>query len=216
MKDIIIITGGSNGLGKAIVDYSLHKDLIVCNLDREKSNTNNENYKEFIGDIADEKFVEDSIDEISKLGNIKYLINNAGEPSFKLPSEYNKSDIDKCFKGLQGMILCSANTLKIKNEQDLKIVNIMSSAALRGNKQESVYCATKWGEKGYTESLKVAKVIGVYPGGINTSFYKNSRDYVTVEKQNSFMNPSEVAKIICDNIFSDLNLNVADIIIERN
>ena len=222
MKDILIITGGTNGLGRAIVDYSLHKDLVVCNLDREKSSINDENYKEFIGDISDEKFVEDSIKEILKLGNIKYLINNAGEPSFKLPSEYNKSDIDKCFKGLQGMILCSSNTLRVKNEKNLKIVNIMSSAALRGNKQESVYCATKWGEKGYTESLKAAykgtsvKIIGVYPGGINTNFYKNSRDYVTVEKQSTFMNPNEVAKIICDNIFSDLNLNVADIIIERN
>jgi len=222
MKDILIVTGGSNGLGRAIVEYSLSKDLIVCNLDKEKSIIDNINYKEFIGDISDEQFVKNSIKEISELGNIKYLINNAGEPSFKLPTEYVKEDIDKCFKGLQGMILCSANTLKIKNEQNLKIVNIMPSAALRGNKQESVYCATKWGEKGYTESLKVAykgtsvKVIGVYPGGINTEFYKNSRDYVTVEKQNTFMNPNEVAKIICDNIFSDLNLNVADLIIERN
>ena len=222
MKDILIVTGGSNGLGKAIVEYSLNKDVIVCNLDKEKSNIDNLDYKEFIGDVSDEHFVKQSIKKISELGNIKYLINSAGEPSFKLPAEYNKEDIEKCFKGLQGMILCSANTLKIKNEQDLKIVNIMSSAALRGNKQESVYCATKWGEKGYTESLKVAykgtsvKVVGVYPGGINTDFYKNSRDYVTEEKQNTFMNPNEVAKIICDNIFSDLNLNVADIIIERN
>lgn len=221
MKDILIITGGSNGLGKAIIEYSLNKNIMICNLDKDKS-INNNYYKEFIGDISDEKFVENSISEISKLGNIKYLINNAGEPSFKLPSEYNKSDIDKCFKGLQGMILCSANTLRVKKEQDLKIVNIMSSAALRGNKQESVYCATKWGEKGYTESLKSAykgtsvKVVGVYPGGINTDFYKNSRDYVPLEKQNTFMNPNEVAKIICDNIFTDLNLNVADIFIERN
>lgn len=222
MKDILIVTGGSNGLGKSIVKYSLSKNLIVCNLDKEKSIFDNINYKEFIGDVSDEQFIKQSIKEISELGNIKYLINNAGEPSFKLPAEYKKEDIDKCFKGLQGMILCSANTLRIKNEQDLKIVNIMSSAALRGNKQESVYCATKWGEKGYTESLKVAykgtsvKVIGVYPGGINTEFYKNSRDYVTIEKQNTFMNPDEVAKIICDNTFSDLNLNVADLIIERN
>lgn len=222
MKDILIVTGGSNGLGRAIVEYSLSKDLMVCNLDKEKSIIDNINYKEFIGDISDEQFVKNSIKEISELGNIKYLINNAGEPSFKLPTEYVKEDIDKCFKGLQGMILCSANTLKIKNEQNLKIVNIMSSAALRGNKQESVYCATKWGEKGYTESLKVAykgtsvKVIGVYPGGINTEFYKNSRDYVTEEKQSTFMNPNEVAKIICDNIFTNLNLNIADIIIERN
>lgn len=223
MKDVLIITGGSNGLGKSIIEYSLsNKDILVCNLDKEKSVINNINYKEFIGDVSDCIFVSQSIKEISELGNIKYLINNAGEPSFKLPPYYNKDDIDKCFKGLYGMILCSSNTLTIKDEQDLKIVNIMSSAALRGNKQEAVYCATKWGEKGYTESLKVAykgtsfKVIGVYPGGINTNFYKNSRDYVTEEKQNTFMNPDDVAKVICDNVFSDLNLNVADIIIERN
>lgn len=222
MKDIIIVTGGSNGLGKAIVDYSLNNNLIVCNLDKDKLIIDNENYKEFIGDVSDENFVKNSINEISKLGNIKHLINNAGEPSFKMPTEYCKDDIEKCFKGLQGMILCSTNVLKVKNEENVKIVNIMSSAALRGNKQESVYCATKWGERGYTESLKTAykgttvKIIGVYPGGINTNFYANSRDYVSIEKQNTFMNPNEVAKIICDNVFSDLNLNVADIIIERN
>ncbi len=120
------------------------------------------------------------------------------------------------------MILFSTQCLKVKNEADLKIINIMSSAALRGNKQEAVYCATKWGERGYTESLKVAykgtsvKVIGVYPGGINTNFYKNSRDYVSEEKQSSFMNPSDVAKTILDNVLNETNLTVADIIIERN
>ena len=60
------------------------------------------------------------------------------------------------------------------------------------------------------------KIVGVYPGGMNTDFYKDSRDYVSPQKQQSFMNPNDVAKAICENIFSDLNLNVADIIIERN
>ncbi len=222
MKNIIIITGGSSGLGKSIVEYSLKKDLFVYNLDREKLELSNNNYKCLIGDISDENFVVESINEISKVGDIKYLINNAGEPSFKIPVEYTKDNMEKCFKGLQGMILCTTNVLKIKNEKNLKIVNIMSSAALRGNKQEAVYCAAKWGERGYTESLKTAykgtsvKVVGVYPGGMNTNFYKNSRDYISVEKQETFMNPDEVAKIICDNVFSDLNLNVADIVIERN
>ena len=173
-------------------------------------------------DISDGEFVKNVINEISNLGNIKILINNAGEPSFKLPTKYEKEDIDKCFKGLEGMILFSTETLKIKQEKNLKIVNIMSSAALRGNKQEAVYCATKWGERGYTESLKVAykgtsvKVIGVYPGGINTEFYKNSRDYVSEEKQSTFMKPHDVAKTIIDNITNKNNLTVADIIIERN
>ena len=229
MEDkIIIITGGASGLGLELVKQSIERGLYVCNIDwnlskmKELEVNYKENYKGFVGDISDESFIKNTITEISKLGNIKYLINNAGEPSFKLPCDYSKNDIDKCFKGLQGMIIVSTETLKVKEEQDLKIVNVMSSAALRGNKQEAVYCATKWGEKGYTESLKVAykgtsvKIIGVYPGGINTDFYKNSRDYVSEEKQNSFMDPKDVADTILNNILSPVNLTVADIIIERN
>ena len=96
----------------------------------------------------------------------------------------------------------------------------MSSAALKGNKNETVYCATKWGERGYTESLKAeykgtsVKVVGVYPGGMNTNFWKDSRDYVSVEKSDTFMNPVDVAKVIMDNISYD-SLNIADIMIER-
>lgn len=227
-KEVVIITGGASGLGLELVKQFIEKDYFVCNIDRNTEkmkmldNTYNNNYRGFIGDISDSVFVKDIIDEISRFGNIKILINNGGEPSFKIPTEYEKEDIDKCFKGLQGMILFSTETLKAKEEKNLKIVNIMSSAALRGNKQEAVYCATKWGERGYTESLKVAykgtsvKVIGVYPGGINTEFYKNSRDYVSKEKQATFMKPYDVAKTIIDNVTNGTNLTVADIIIERN
>ncbi len=226
-KNIVIITGGASGLGLELIKQFIEKNYFVCNIDRDfekmkvLDNTYRENYKGFIGDISDNESVKNIINEISNLGNINILINNAGEPSFKLPTKYEKEDIDKCFKGLQGMILFSTETLKVKEEKDLKIINIMSSAALRGNKQEAVYCATKWGERGYTESLKVAykgtsvKVIGVYPGGINTEFYKNSRDYVSEEKQSTFMKPCDVARTIIDNVTNETNLTVADIIIER-
>lgn len=228
MNRIIIITGGANGLGKELVKQAINRGFFVCNIDRDNNRMElmqqefKDNYQGFIGDISDEDFVKDTINNISSIGEIEVLINNAGEPSFKMPTHYTKEDINKCFKGLEGMIVCSTEVLKIKNEQNLKIVNIMSSAALRGNKQEAVYCATKWGEKGYTESLKVAykgtsvKVIGVYPGGINTNFYKNSRDYVSLEKQNTFMDPKDVANTILSNVINDNNLTVADIIIERN
>ena len=228
MNDIIIITGGASGLGLELVKQSLEKGLVVCNIDkdtekmRKLDNDFKENYKGFCGDISNEEFMTDTINEINNMGNIKVLINNAGDPSFKIPTEYIKEDIDKCFKGLHGMIIASTQVLKAKEEKDVKIVNVMSSAALRGNKQESVYCATKWGERGYTESLKACykgtsvKIIGVYPGGINTNFYKDSRDYVTEEKQGTFMNPTEVANTIMNNIFCTNNLTVADIIIERN
>ena len=152
-KDIVIITGGASGLGKELVKQFIEKKYLVCNIDRdiekmkELEYTYKENYKGFIGDISDSIFVKETIENISKIGEIKILINNAGEPSFKLPTKYEKEDIDKCFKGLHGMILFSTETLKAKEERDLKIVNIMSSAALRGNKQEAVYIVQQSGEK---------------------------------------------------------------------
>lgn len=228
MKNIMIVTGGTSGLGLELVKQGLERELFVCNIGRNEEKMNElaksfkENYQGFCGDVSDEDFMINTIEEINKLGKISILINNAGEPSFRLPTEYRKNDIEKCFKGLQGMIIASTQVLKVAQEKDLKIVNIMSSAALRGNKQESVYCATKWGERGYTESLKAAykgtsvKVIGVYPGGINTNFYNNSRDYVSEEKQDSFMNPAEVADVIMQNVLNKNNLTIADIVIERN
>ncbi len=59
-------------------------------------------------------------------------------------------------------------------------------AALKGNKDEALYCADKWEERGYTESLKV------------------------------FMNPKDVSTVIIDNITNYKNLNVSDIFIEGN
>ena len=166
--------------------------------------------------------MKNSVAAISKIGHIDLLINNAGQPSFKVPSAYEAADVDKCLKGLKGMILWSVETLKADGEQDLKIANVMSTAATRGNANESVYCATKWGEKGYTTSLKAAykgtsvKVVGVYPGGIDTDFYHDSHDYVSLDKQHSFMSAAELAEVVLFNLVNDANLTVTDIEINRN
>ena len=93
-KDIVIITGGASGLGKELVKQFIEKKYLVCNIDRdiekmkELEYTYKENYKGFIGDISDSIFVKETIENISKIGEIKILINNAGEPSFKLPTKY--------------------------------------------------------------------------------------------------------------------------------
>ena len=158
MNSIAIVSGGANGLGLELVKILHNKGYFVCNIDKDKKALNemesmfNNNYKAYCGNVADENFIVATINEISKIGNIKALFNNAGSPVFKMPTEYTSKDVELCFEGLKGMIYLSANTLKFMNKNGGKIINVMSSAALRGNKQESVYCATKWAERGYTES----------------------------------------------------------------
>ena len=226
MDKILVITGGTSGLGLELVKAAIEKGYYVCNLarNREKMTALNEqftsNYKGFTGDISDEGFVKNSIAEIAASGTIVCLINCAAKACFKPAAQYSAEDFDATFAGVKGMILCTTEVLKATNESNVKIVNIMSSAALKGNKMESLYCASKWGERGYTESLKAeykgtsVKIMGVYPGGMNTGFWSDSRDYVSEEKSNSFMDPKDVAKVIIDNISFD-GLDVADITIER-
>ena len=140
----------------------------------------------------------------------------------RVPTAYEAADVDKCLKGLKGMILWTVETLKACGEQNVKIAQIMSTAATRGNANESVYCATKWGEKGYTKSLQAAykgtsvKVVAVYPGGIDTAFYRDSRDYVSEAKQHTFMQPGPLAEVILFNLINEANLTVTDIEINRN
>lgn len=101
-----------------------------------------------------------------------------------------------------------------------KIANILSTAALKGNVNESLYCAAKWGARGYTESLKSTfkntniKVISVCQGGMNTDFWDKNRDYVPKEKSSTWMDAKDVAKTIYENI-TNKNLNVSEIAIER-
>ncbi|NEG96093.1 short-chain dehydrogenase [Bifidobacterium primatium] len=228
-KKLAIVTGSAMGLGYELARQLIGRGWFVAGIDFNEERQVElarefpaDSYHGFVGDVSDELFVKKSVAEIAGIGHIDLLINNAGQPSFKEPAKYEAADVDKCLKGLRGMILWSVETLRVTGERDLKIANVMSTAATRGNANESVYCATKWGERGYTQSLKAAykgssvKVVGVYPGGIDTDFYRDSHDYVSLEKQHSFMSPAELAEVILFNLVNDANLTVSDILIERN
>ena len=81
MNKIMIITGGTSGLGKELLKEAINRGFFVCNLARNKEKMDaleveyTQNYKGFIGDVTDAEFVRSSISEISKLGNIYCLIN---------------------------------------------------------------------------------------------------------------------------------------------
>ena len=113
----------------------------------------------------------------------------------------------------------STNALKAMKDKGGTIVTILSTAALKGNPKESVYCAVKWGARGYCEALKAnykgsnIKVITVCPGGINTPFWKkNCGLSPNVEK---FMNPAELATVIYNNVIEKETLFCPEMIIEK-
>ena len=215
-RKVMIVTGGSAGLGLELVRRGLDAGFYVCNLGRnpEKMAALDEeftgrDYCGFVGDVADERFVAEAVAKASEIGQIAFLFNNAQKSVFKAPTEFTISDIEESFDGIRAMLQCTKHVLLTCGEEDVHIVNIMSTAALKGKKQESLYCAVKWGARGYTEALKATyadtsvKVTGVFPGGMNTGFWDEARDYISAEKSDTFMDPADVAAQIMNHVLGD-------------
>jgi uncharacterized protein len=128
--------------------------------------------------------------------------------------------IDDVFEAnIKGMILLTSEILRITPENEyLNIVNIMSTSALAGRDQETIYCAAKWGARGYTEALRTElkgskrNIIAVYPGGMKTDFWKipgQNRDI------SGFMDPKEVAGKIVHAVLNTRSAVVTDLTINR-
>lgn len=234
MKKITIITGGSKGVGKELAKEFLLKGENVCIIARTKtelektrnelSNMTSNDVIAYVGDVSDENFVKRFYAEISKKYDITCLVNNAGVGRFASIYDNNKKMIDDIFPGIvYGTILMTTYALPyLKQNKDIsKVVNIISQSGRRTYKNESVYCAAKWAQEGYSQCLRSetfgtnVKVVNVYPGGINSGFWNASRDYVNVDVQKTFASTEEVAKIIVDNLYNKDSLILKDIVFEQ-
>jgi short-subunit dehydrogenase len=77
------------------------------------------------------------------------------------------------------------------------IINVISTASLRGIPSETVYCAAKWGVRGFTQGLQEEaaahriRVTAVLPGGVATEFWSGASErQAPMEK---FLTPQQVA-----------------------
>ena len=150
----------------------------------------------------------------------EYLFNNAGIGLFAHASELNSEMIDRAFEAnVKGMMLLTSQILRITpKEEELTIVNIMSTSALVGRAEEAVYCAAKWGARGFTEALRAElkgtkrNVIAVYPGGMQTDFWKTEGQNRDIS---GFMDPALVADKIVNAVMLSNKTLVTDITINR-
>lgn len=218
-KDCVVITGGNSGLGGELVKLFKQKYDVISISRSKREEIPSVRY--FYGDVSDEEFVKSVYEKLEPKYNLKFLINNAATGRFGEPKENNSKKISEVLNGgLVGLILNTTYALPLMEECGGKIVNIMSTAGQKANPNESLYCACKWGARGYTESLKAyykgtnIKVVGVYPGGMNTAFWDKNRDYLPKEKTDNFMKVEDVAKVIYGNV-TNQDLYVSDIVIER-
>ena len=177
----VLVTGSSNGIGKAIASKFLDEGHEVIGFDIEKATINNSNYKHYIQDICGNL---PDIDDIN-------IINNAGVQ--------NDNDIDVNLKGTINV------TEKYINKNIKSIVFIASSSASTGS-EFPLYAASKGGLVAYMKNiaLRVARYgatsNSISPGGVITRINKHILDSPKLYKEvlnetllNKWASPEEIA-----------------------
>ncbi|MDQ0159826.1 SDR family NAD(P)-dependent oxidoreductase [Alkalibacillus salilacus] len=203
-----LITGGGSGLGQALAlryakqGYSIY---LVGRTENKLADTKEQIEKQ--GGQAETLTADitnwDSVQSLAKqVGPIDLLINNAGVGFFNTIENLEKNEIDTMVDvNVNGLIYTTKHLLDHVIQANGRILNIISTAGLYGKVQESAYCASKFAQRGFTESLQKEladeniAISAVYMGGMNTPFWDDS-DYI--DDPSVLPSPDDYAKQIVE------------------
>jgi len=208
---IVVVTGGGRGIGRAICLAFAKEGARVAACARSVNEINRvaEEIRAAGGeaiavamDVTDERSVNKGMNAIrDRFGRIDILVNNAGAAIFKPLSETTLDDWNKMVAvNMTGVFLCCKAVLsEMMERKSGRIINIASSAGLKGYPNQSAYCASKHGVVGFSKVLALElqpyniRVNVVCPGGVDTRLVREGRDDVDVTK---YMRPEEIADVV--------------------
>jgi len=164
MRKVVIVSGGSKGLGRAIVQSFLENDnYIISTFSRSRTkfienlekNMKDSFYFETL-DISNVLRIKEYIKNVrSKFGPVDILINNAGIARDGILALQHQDEIDNMLEiNLKGTIALTKSCIREMLPKSWgRIINITSIVGKSGFRGLSVYSLTKAGLDGFTRSL---------------------------------------------------------------
>jgi short-subunit dehydrogenase len=220
----VLITGGGSGLGKELAlqfaKQGYHIILTGRNKDklelvRQDITALGGKSSTYICDIRKSKEIVYLRNDIEKNFELEILVNNAGVGFFGSIEEIEDEQITTMLDtNVLGTIFMTKTFLPLLRKQESTIIQVISTAGLRGKVNETVYCASKFAVRGFSESLQKeledtnVKVVNVYMGGMDTPFW-NESDHIADKSR--LRSPQEIAEMIVQQYTS-----TNEIIIESN
>lgn len=217
-----IVTGASSGLGKAVTQQLYKEGWHVFALARRVEKIDfDKGVNKIACNIRDLTNIDNAFIQIDKeTDHIDLLLNCAGRGLVKTFEDTTREEIMDIFGvNLKGNIYIAHEVYKrmIAHKKG-HIINVGSTSSVKARELEVLYCASKWGLRGFTESLRLEakqhgiKVTGVYPGGMSSdNFWK----VVPGKDVSSYMKPEAVAKQIISIANQGNEVDITEVIIER-
>ncbi|HWR00383.1 MAG TPA: SDR family oxidoreductase [Chlorobaculum sp.] len=234
MRHIILITGAGKGIGRAIAlafaragrhNPDFDPLLVLCSrsqkdLDSISLECRSEGALTDVvtADIA----VPDDVRRLAghvleRYGTIDCLVNNAGVGRFKPLAEINEDDFDYTMgTNLKGtFFLTQALFPAMESKRSGHIFFITSVAAEKAFKHSSIYCMSKFGQKGLVETMRLygrecnVRITDVMPGAVHTPMWGEVSD----DFQSLMMMPEDIANPIVQAYLQPSRTTVEEIVL---
>ncbi|MCS7202415.1 MAG: 3-oxoacyl-[acyl-carrier-protein] reductase [Dictyoglomus sp.] len=217
---VVLVTGGSRGIGKAIsLAFAREKAKVLINF-RDNKEAAEKTMREALelggevylyqGDVSKEDDVENMFEDIlTRFGRLDILVNNAGITKDSLLLRMKMEDWEKVLAiNLRGVFLCTREAAKIMiRQRSGRIINISSIVGERGNIGQANYSSAKAGIIGFTKSVarelagRGITVNVVAPGFIETEMTADlpqelKDNYLKQIPLQRFGKPEEVASVV--------------------
>jgi NADP-dependent 3-hydroxy acid dehydrogenase YdfG len=207
----VIVTGASRGIGKEVAIQLAKKGANTVLVARGK-----DDLKKLLNiitkmgaetmivpaDVSEEKEVEKVMKKaIKRFGKVDIVINNAGIGDFKPEEEVEDKERDDVMRvNVRGTFLLTKAVIPaMKKRKQGWIINIASDVSKRTFANGSVYCASKYAQHAFAESVRKEvssfgiKVSNIYPGLVDTCFGDTKQG---IKEKKDWLKPKEIAKAV--------------------
>ena len=202
---VALVTGASRGIGAAVARALAREGASLGLASRSGDDLGIEGAVATPTDVRRPEDVDRIVAEtVERFGRLDIVVANAGvgayAPFLELDPEHLEEIIDVNVKGLLYTVRAALPHLLDSGEADL--VTLASVAGLRGLPLETVYCASKFAQVGFTRSLdhelrqRGVRCTNVCPGGVATDFAIGRGRTRDMPELQTMMIPEDVAEVV--------------------
>lgn len=200
----IVITGGTSGIGKALLDILAQGEgntIIVAARSAAKLRGHMDNVLPFVCDLSTQEGVDALFEEIEKkFAKADIFIANAGAPYYEKFDYVNWERVESIFNlNTISPMYTYAKYLEHLNGRDGHIVFTISAMGEMALPGYALYAASKFAMKGFQQAVRLEapenlKITCIYPVSTETNFFNVGGNGVKMEKPFPVQSPEAVAR----------------------